>query len=137
MRSIVSLLFVALIVLGGYYFYLKNATPGVNASKGEIVTQAISTTAVEMDLNTIAQAERQYFAQNGSYASLDQLTSSSTMNIPSAGRDGYTYSLDTSGSGFILKASHPDIRAGVIRGSQAIHYPTFSVDETMQIHRGD
>ena len=49
--------------------------------KGQVVTQAISTTGVEMDLNAIAQAERQYFAQNGSYASLDQLVSSGSMNI--------------------------------------------------------
>ena len=90
----VSLLAVALIALGGYSFYLKNAAPA--AGEGQIVTQAISTTGVEMDLNAIAQAERMYFAQNGSYASLDQLVSGGTMNISAGGRDGYTYSVETS-----------------------------------------
>ncbi len=131
----VSLLAVALIALGGYSFYLKNATPV--AGEGQIATQAISTTGVEMDLNAIAQAERMYFAQNGSYASLDQLVSGGTMNISAGGRDGYTYSVETSPRGFVVTATHPDIPAGVIEGSQAIHYPALSIDESMQIRRID
>ena len=130
-----SLLVVALIALGGYYFYLRNASPA--AAKGEIVTQAISTTGVEMDLNAIAQAERQYFAQNGSYASLDQLSSAGTMNISAGGRDGYTYSVDASATGFVVSATHPDIPAGVIQGSAAIHYPTITVDQNMQVRRSE
>jgi hypothetical protein len=135
MRSVVSLLVVAIIALGGYSFYLKNASPA--AGSGQIVTQAISTTGVEMDLNAIAQAQRLYFAQNGSYASLDQLVSSGTMNIAAGGRDGYTYSVETHPRGFSVTATHPDIPADVIQGSAAIHYPTISVDETMQIRSSD
>src|ERR1700720_4110646 len=65
-----GLLFAAVIAMGIYYFYLKQAAPG----PGMLATQAISTTGVEMDLNAIAQSERMYFAQNGSYADLGQLT---------------------------------------------------------------
>ena len=65
-----GLLFAAVIAMGIYYFYLKQAAP----APGMVATQAITTTGVEMDLNAIAQAERTYFAQNGSYADLDQLT---------------------------------------------------------------
>jgi hypothetical protein len=90
-----------------------------------------------MDLNAIAQAQRLYFAQNGSYASLDQLVSSGTMNIAAGGRDGYAYSIETSPRGFVVTATHPDIPAGVIEGSQAIHYPTLSIDESMQVRRID
>jgi hypothetical protein len=135
MRSVVSLLVVALIALGGYSYYLKNASPA--AGKGQVVTQAISTTGVQMDLNAIAQAERMYFAQNGSYASLDQLTSTGTMNISTAGRDGYTYTVDASSSGFVVTATHPDIPAGVVQGSSAIHYPTITVDQSMQVRQSD
>jgi len=131
----VSLLAVALIALGGYSFYLKNASPA--AGKGQIATQAISTTGVQMDLNAIAQAQRMYFAQNGSYASLNQLVSGGTMNISAGGRDGYTYSVETSPRGFVVTATHPDIPAGVIEGSQAIHYPTLSIDENMQIRTSE
>jgi hypothetical protein len=135
MRSVVSLLVVALIALGGYSYYLKTASPA--AGKGQVVTQAISTTGVEMDLNAIAQAERMYFAQNGSYTSLDQLVSSSTMNISAGGRDGYTYRIDTSPTGFLVTATHPDIPAGVIQGSAAIHYPAITVDQNMQIRQSE
>jgi hypothetical protein len=135
MRSIVSVLIVALIALGGYSYYLKQAVPVMG--KGMIVTQSISTTGVEMDLNAIAQGERMYLAQNGSYASLDQLASSGTMNIPTNGRDGYTYTVETSANGFTVSATHPDIPAGVIQGSSAIHYPTITVDQSMQVRQGD
>lgn len=136
MKSMASLLVVALIALGGYSFYLKQATPGPGGN-GEIVTQAISTTGVEMDLNAIAQSQRLYFAQHGSYASLDELVSSGTMNINSGGRDGYSYNVETSPRGFVVTASRPDIPANVIQGSSAIHYPTLSVDENMQVRRID
>jgi hypothetical protein len=135
MRSIVSLLLVALIALGGYSFYLKQAAPAPGS--GQIVTQSISTTGVAMDLNAIAQAQRMYFAQNGSYASLDQLESSGTMNIPASGHDGYSYSVATTATGFVVTAAHPDIAAGVIQGSSAIHYPTLTVDETMQVRQSN
>jgi hypothetical protein len=135
MRSVVSLLVVALIALAGYSYYLKTATPA--AGSGQVVTQAISTTGVEMDLNAIAQSERMYFAQHGSYAPLDQLVSSGTMNISGSGRDGYTYSVNASSRGFVVTATHPDIPAGVIQGSSAIHYPTITVDQTMQVRHSD
>jgi hypothetical protein len=133
MRSMVSILVVALIALAGYSYYLKQAAPGPS----QVATQAISTTGVEMDLNNIAQAERMYFAQNGSYASLDQLLSSGTMNLSGTGRDGYTYSVDTSATGFVVTATHPDIPAGAIQGSSAIHYPTITVDQSMQVRQSD
>src|ERR1700720_2237159 len=73
----IGLLFTAVIAVGIYYFYLKQAAP----APGMVATQAISTTGVEMDLNAIAQSERMYFAQNGSYADLGQLTSSGALTM--------------------------------------------------------
>ena len=135
MRSILSLVIVCGIALGGYYFYLKNAAP----EPGTAVTQAISTTGVEMDLNTIAQTERMYYAQNGSYGSLDQLQSSATMNINRDGRDGYSYDLETSGEGFTVTARHPEtpVPAGMVGGAKPLHYPSLAVDQSMQVHQID
>ena len=133
MRSLVSLVVVALIAIGAYSYFLKRVAPG----PGQVATQSISTTGVQMDLNAIAQAQRLYFAQNGVYASLDQLVSGGAMNLSRAGRDGYTYTIETSSNGFVVTASHPDIPAGVIEGSRAIHYPTFSIDQNMQIRQSD
>jgi hypothetical protein len=133
MRSLVALILAALIAMGVYSVYLKRVAPG----PGQASTQSISTTGVQMDLNAIAQAQRLYFAQNGAYASLDQLVSSGAMNLTAGGRDGYTYTVETSPTGFLVTASHPHIPAGVIEGSQAIHFPTFSIDQTMQIRQSD
>ena len=133
MRSLVSLVVVALIAIGAYSYFLKRVAP----APGQLATQSISTTGVQMDLNAIAQAQRLYFAQNGSYASLDQLVSGGAMNLSRAGRDGYTYTIETSPTGFLVTASRPDIPAGVIQGSAAIHYPTFTIDQAMQIRQSD
>ena len=45
-----------------------------------------------MTWSSIAQAERMYYTQNGSYADLPTLSSTGTMNITRTSRDGYTYS---------------------------------------------
>jgi len=125
----IGMLFAALIALGVYYYYLKQAAPG----PGMVATQAITNTGVEMDLNAIAQAERTYFAQNGSYADLDQLTSSGALTMARSGRDGYTYSIETSGNGFTVSARHAD--SPPVKGTIPLHYPALSIDQTMQMHQ--
>ena len=124
-----GLLFAAVIAMGIYYFYLKQAAP----APGMLATQAITTTGVEMDLNAIAQAERTYFAQNGSYADLEQLTSSGALTMARSGRDGYTYSIETSGNGFTASARHSDSPA--VSGVAPLHYPAISIDQNMQMHQ--
>jgi xanthosine utilization system XapX-like protein len=124
-----GLLFAAVIAVGIYYYYLKQAAP----APGMVATQSITTTGVEMDLNAIAQAERVYFAQNGSYADLDQLTSSGALTMTRSGRDGYTYSIEAAGSGFTVTARHADSPA--INGAAPLHYPALSIDQSMQIHQ--
>lgn len=131
MFSMLSLLVVLLISWGIYYVYLKQAAPAA----GSTAVQAISTTAVEMDLVSIAQAERQYNAQNGSYAGMEQLSTTGTMNINSSGRDGYSYSVDVTSEGFTATATHPDVP--VPSNATPLHYPTLSIDQTMQVHQGN
>jgi hypothetical protein len=131
--GLVSLLVTAAIAIGGYMLYLKQASPG----PGMVATQAISTTGVQNDLIAIAQAERMYFAQNGSYADLSTLESSGTMNIARTGRDGYTYSVDSSGNTFTVTAQYtappPEMPAGV----SPPHFPSYTVDQTMEVHQGN
>ena len=126
---LVGLLIAALIAVGAYYYFMKQAAP----APGMVATQAITTVGVEMDLNAIAQAERTYFAQNGSYADLEQLTSNGALTMARGGRDGYTYSIETSGNGFTVTARHADGPA--INGAAPLHYPALSIDQTMQLHR--
>jgi hypothetical protein len=124
-RGFVGLLLAVLIVGGVYYYYLRRMPP---AAEEERLAQVITTTGVQSDLLKIAQTERQFIVQNDRCASLDELLSSGLLSMARPERDGYTYSIACSRTGFTVTARHapPDDAAGV-------RYPTLSVDETLQI----
>jgi len=133
MKGLISLLIVAAIGMGFYMYTLKQAAPG----QGMVATQAISLTGVQMDLTAIAQAERMYYAQNGSYADLGTLASSGTMNITRTSRDGYTYSVEPSGNSFTATARYSAPPVEMPKGVDPPRFPTISIDQTMQIHQSD
>jgi hypothetical protein len=133
MKGLASLLIVAAIGMGLYMYTLKQASPG----KGMVATQAISLTGVQMDLTAIAQAERMYFAQNGSYADLPTLASTGTMNITRTSRDGYSYSVEPSGDGFTATARYTAPPLDMPKGVTPPRFPTISIDQTMEIHQSD
>lgn len=122
MRSLIGLLITAVIVVLGYWIYASkmqsSITPGAPA-------QVISTVGVQSDLLSIAEAERTYWAQHGSYVSVDELYSSGTLAAQKSGRDGYTYSAETSSSGFTVTA----------RCHAAPACPNFAIDQTMQVRQ--
>src|ERR1700689_3337138 len=130
MRVIAGLIgLVASLAIGMFIYstYLKQAAP----AGGMVATQVISTTRVEMDLSNIAQAERSYYAQNSSYGTMDQLVSGGELPIVLSGRDGYTYTMDAGASGFTVTAKWAPQTAE----QQALHAPTFAVDQTNQVHQ--
>src|ERR1700683_4604558 len=133
MKAFIGFLITASISMGIYLFFLKQAAPG----PGLVATQTISLTGVQTDLVAIAQAERMSWAQNGSYTDPATLASTGTMNINRTSRDGYTYSVDPSGNAFTVTAQYtappPETRAGVAPA----HFPTITIDQNMEIHRGD
>ena len=133
MKGIVSLLIVAAISVGAYMMFLKQAAPGA----GMAATQAISLTGVQNDLMSIAQAERMYFAQSGTYADLDTLVSSGTMTLSRSGRNGYSYSVQPSANGFVATARHTAARAPAAGGIAPPRFPTISIDQTMQLRQSD
>jgi Tfp pilus assembly protein PilE len=128
MRVIASLLITLAIVFCLYIFYLKRLQPG---ARGSVTTQAISLTGVQGDLLAIAQAERMYFTQNNSYASLDELTASGTLRLARPGRDGYTYSVETSANSFTVTARY----TGQPGDPPGAHHPTITVDQNMQVRQ--
>jgi hypothetical protein len=133
MTGLISILLVAAIGIGGYLFFLKQAAPG----PGMVATQAISVTGVKNDLIAFAQAERMYFVQNGSYADLATLASSGTMNITRTSRDGYTYFVESSGNAFTVTARYTAPPLEMPAGVAPPHFPTFTVDQSMEVHQGD
>ncbi len=124
MRTVISIAIVLLIAFGIYRLYLTRVQP---AGGGTAPTQAITITGVQNDLLAIAQAERLYFAEHGSYASLDELISSGALLKEKTGRDGYSYSVETTANSFTVTASYS--------GPPGAHYPRLVIDETMQIRR--
>jgi uncharacterized protein YpmB len=103
MRSLIGLLVVALIVALAYKFYFSKLQSQETGSPA----QTISIVGVKNDLLAIAEAERAYQAERGSYASLGELKSSGAMTMLKPGRDGYTYDVQTSNGGFRVIAHCP------------------------------
>jgi hypothetical protein len=126
MRILLSVFLTAALGLGTYYAFLKHATPG---GPGSLPTAAITTTGIQMDLNQIAQAERLYFAQAGSYGTMDQLVSTGAMAKAMTGRDGYTYTIDIPATGFLVTAKWTPSTAA----KAELHYPVYIVDDTFVV----
>jgi Tfp pilus assembly protein PilE len=133
MKGLIGLMIVAAISVGAYMMFLKQAAP----EPGMVATQAISVTGVKNDLVAIAQAERMYYVQNGSYADLDTLQTSGTMNIARSSRDGYTYSVEPSGSGFTATARYTAPPPEMPKGVAPPRFPTLTIDQTMEIRQSD
>jgi hypothetical protein len=123
MKSMIGLLVVALIAGLIYKFYFtRMQTSGMGSATP---AQTIDVVGVKNDLIGIAQAERAYQAEHGSYASLDDLISSGGLTMKKTGRNGYTYDVETSASGFRAVAHCP---AATSPGCQ-----NYSVDQTMEV----
>jgi len=126
MRILLSIFLTAAVGLGTYYAFLKHGGAG---GTGSLPTAAITTTRIQMDLSEIAQAERLYFAQAGSYGTMDQLVSSGAMAKAKTGNDGYTYTIDIPATGFLVTAKWTPSTAA----KASLHYPVFIVDDTFVV----
>jgi len=121
MKSIVAILIVAALCVVVYRLYLTQAMP----AETKTPQQTINVVGVKNDLLAIAQAERVYQAENGHYASLDELGSSGAMAMKKSGRDGYTYEVQTSPGNF----------QAVARCSPTPDLPcsNYSIDSSMEV----
>jgi hypothetical protein len=128
MRAVIGLLGVLIVAGVGMFIYRAEFTGKGTASMGTDNPRAVvDVTGVEADLTTLAQAERGLLAQNGHYATLEELESSgSVQEGRTKGRFGYTYSVESAEHSFTITATYSGPVAGM---------PTLSIDETMQITR--
>jgi hypothetical protein len=122
--SVLGLLVVAVIVGLAYKYYFVGSDPQTAALVSK-PRQAIDVVGVKNDLIGIAQAERNYQAQNSKYASLDELTSSGALSMTKSGRDGYTYEVTSTDDNFHVIAHCP---TATIPGCS-----NFTVDSTLQV----
>ena len=95
-----GILAVALISVMAYRLYFSK----VQSSETGTPAETISVVGVKNDLIAIAQAERAYQAEHGLYASLEELKASGAMTMLRDGRDGYSYDVETTASGFHVLA---------------------------------
>jgi hypothetical protein len=121
--NILGLLVVALIALLVYKFYFSSSQSTGTGTATPM--QTIDIVGVKNDLLSIGQAERVYMAQHGSYASLDELTSSGALTMAKTGRDGYTYEVQTTSSDFKAiahcpAATQPGCRDYIVNSSMEI-----------------
>jgi len=127
MRNLIGVLIVALIAVVAFRLYFRGqAGPG---GPGSAALDSVNDVGVKNDLVQIAQAERAYWAEHGSYASLDELESSGAVTAAKLGRANYTYSIETKADGFTVLARCKDPKVGPC--------PEYSADQTMQIHRAE
>jgi len=127
MRAISGLIALVLGAAIGLYVYRTQVSQTLSKENGGgSPVQSITATGVKNDLIAIAQAERAYLAEHGSYASLSELVSSGTMSMAREARDGYTYSVDTSAGGFTVTARYS--------GPLTPTPPTFTIDQSMEVH---
>jgi hypothetical protein len=124
MRSLGSLIGLLVVALIAGMIY-KNYFQGLKASGAATPVQTINIVGVKNDLLGIAQAERAYQAEHGTYASLSDLTSSGALTMKSSGRDGYVYDVDFSAQTFRAIAHCP---IATQPGCQ-----NWSVDQSMEV----
>ena len=125
MARILGLLGLVIALAIGFYLYTKQAQTASSAAGAPTPRAAIDVTGVRNDLLAFANAEKQQFALEGKYLSLDELRAKGTA-LPSDRRGPWTYSAELSGSTFRITATYS--------GPELAGAPKLlSVGENMQI----
>jgi hypothetical protein len=88
----------------GAYLYSKQSTSALPAGATS-PKAAIDLTGVKSDLLAIAQAEKRYYTMNSKYGSLAELRDNGDTNV-SDSRGPYSYSVETSDAGFVVRANY-------------------------------
>ena len=103
MRGAFGLLSLIVAVAIGMFIYSRQAQSVSGSAPNANPKTTINVVGVKNDLIAIANAERAFNADQGRYASLEELTSGKYMTIRSE-RPPYAYSVDVTGSSFRVNA---------------------------------
>jgi hypothetical protein len=117
--------FIGVLIAVGVGAYLHTQQAKSVSPDGASPRASIDTVGVKNDLMVIANAERRRLASDGKYVSLEELRSNGDITMPGNTRGPYTYSVETSDTGFRVVATYsgPDEKAP----------KSLSIDQTMQI----
>jgi len=123
-----GLLVSVIAIATGLYLYATQSQTTAGSLPGGTLKSAPNITGVRGDLLSIANAERNYMASEGRYAtSIDNLVDAHYLTIRGE-RPPYSYSIETNASGFRVVAT---------RSGESGVPSEISIDETMQIHSSD
>lgn len=107
----------------GFMAYQRSLTSGPVAAAPP--QEQIDVIGIKTALTSIGNAERQYQATRGSYATLDQLAEAGLL-VGGADRRGYTFDATADGpKGFTITATPTDPAKS--------DWPTLAITETMQV----
>jgi hypothetical protein len=111
------------LVLGvGYWVLQQSATVGSSQASPQ---EQIDVVSIRQQLLVMGQAERQYLASHGAYATLEQLEQDDLLPNGSASR-GYAFTALVNGAdGFTITASPTD--------TEKAEWPTLAIDERMRV----
>lgn len=126
MRGAFGLLALVIAMAIGMVIYSRQAQSVSGSAPNANPETTVNVIGVKNDLIAIANGERAFNAEQGRYASLDELTSGRYVSIR-GGRDPYTYSVDITGSSFRVNAETSAPGAP----------PHLWVDETMVVQSSD
>jgi hypothetical protein len=126
MKGIVGLLGLVIALGIGAYVYTHSAKSAADAAGGAgSPKMAIDVTGVRNDLIAFGNAEKQQYALEGKYLSLDDLRAKGT-TIPADHRGPFTYSAEIGDTSFKVTATYGgEPLAGAPK--------SLSIDETMQV----
>jgi hypothetical protein len=103
MRGTFGLLAMVIAMAIGMFVYSRQAQSVSGSAPNANPQTTVNVVGVKNDLIAIANAERAFNAEQGRYASLDELSSGKYISIR-GGRDPYTYGVDITGSSFRVTA---------------------------------
>ena len=99
MTRVLGLIGLLIAMAIGFYLYTRSTQTTSSAVGAATPRAAIDVTGVRNDLLTFASAEKQQFALEGKYLSLDELRAKGTV-LPQDRRGPYSYSADVSATSF-------------------------------------
>ena len=126
MKGIVGLLGLVIVLAIGSYIYTRQAKSAADAAGGAgSPKMAIDVTGVKNDLIAFATAEKQTYALDGKYLSLDEMRAKGS-SIPADRRGPFNYSAEVSDTGFTIIATYS---GAAIPGAPK----RMTIDQTMDI----
>jgi hypothetical protein len=118
--------FLTTLLVAGVVFYLEMKSSTASGAASPKAT--IDTVAVENELLTIGNAERQQFALEGKYLTIEELQRKSGFSVPPNDRAPYNYSVEFNNTDFRATATYT---GPADTGAPRLMW----IDQTMQLQK--